>query len=223
MSAQQAIGAMASTTEPPCPDCAMLLVTDAQLTSGPIETTRGPATAPIWEFTLEGTAVKVTRVAIANPVVVAPDDGRLGTRAGRSTRRAARSTAASSPSRSSGTRSWGQGLRRGLHGRSRRVRPCGRGHRHAASPCRALRRGVLGGRGTAHGYGHDGRPARQPSRAGPAAGHPGPRRASPLVGPLTAAVTVDERHSSADDDQHRRHDEEWRDIGRNAPRVVVRP
>lgn len=74
MSAQQAIGAMASTTEPPCPDCAMLLVTDAQLTSGPIETTRGPATAPIWEFTLEGTAVKVTRVAIANPVVVAPDE-----------------------------------------------------------------------------------------------------------------------------------------------------
>jgi len=78
MSAQQAIGAMASTTEPPCPDCAMLLVTDAQLTSGPIETTRGPATAPIWEFTLEGTAVKVTRVAIANPVVVTPDDGGWG-------------------------------------------------------------------------------------------------------------------------------------------------
>ena len=39
---------------------------------------RGPATAPIWEFTLEGTAVKVTRVAIANPVVVAPDEGGWG-------------------------------------------------------------------------------------------------------------------------------------------------
>lgn len=78
MSAQQAIVAMESTTEAPCADCAMLLVTDAQLTSGPIETTRGPAAAPIWEFTVEGTAVKVTRVAIANPVVVAPDEGGWG-------------------------------------------------------------------------------------------------------------------------------------------------
>jgi hypothetical protein len=78
MSAQQAIVAMESTTEAPCADCAMLLVTDAQLTSGPIQTTRGPATAPIWEFTVEGTAVKVTRVAIANPVVVAPDEGGWG-------------------------------------------------------------------------------------------------------------------------------------------------
>ena len=78
MSAQQAIVAMESTTEAPCADCAMLLVTDAQLTSGPIQTTRGPATAPIWEFTVEGTAVKVTRIAIANPVVVAPDEGGWG-------------------------------------------------------------------------------------------------------------------------------------------------
>ena len=49
-------------------------MTDARLTSGPIQTTRGPATAPIWEFTVQGTAVKLTRVAIANPVVVAPDE-----------------------------------------------------------------------------------------------------------------------------------------------------
>lgn len=41
------------------------------LTSGPIQTTRGRATAPIWEFTVQGTAVKVTRVALADPVVVA--------------------------------------------------------------------------------------------------------------------------------------------------------
>ena len=78
MSAQQAIVAMESTTEAPCADCTMLLVTDAQLMSGPIQTTRGPATAPIWEFTVEGTAVKVTRIAIANPVVVAPDEGGWG-------------------------------------------------------------------------------------------------------------------------------------------------
>jgi hypothetical protein len=74
MSAQEAIVAIESTTEAPCSDCTMLLATAAELTSGPIQTSRGPATAPIWEFTLEGTAVKLTRVAIANPFVVVPDE-----------------------------------------------------------------------------------------------------------------------------------------------------
>ena len=74
LSAQAAIVAIESTTAAPCSDCAMLLVTEARLTSRPIQTTRGSATAPVWEFTLQGTAVKVTRVAIADPVVVAPDD-----------------------------------------------------------------------------------------------------------------------------------------------------
>jgi hypothetical protein len=71
---QDAIVAIESTTAAPCSDCAMLLVTAAELTSGPIQTSRGPATAPIWEFTVQGTAVKVTRVAIANPVVIAPHE-----------------------------------------------------------------------------------------------------------------------------------------------------
>jgi hypothetical protein len=74
LAAQDAIVAIESTTEAPCSDCTMLLVTAAELTSGPIQTSRGPATAPIWEFTVQGTDVKVTRVAIADPVVVAPDD-----------------------------------------------------------------------------------------------------------------------------------------------------
>lgn len=74
LGAQQAIVAIESTTAAPCSDCAMLLVTAARLASGPIQTSRGPATAPIWELTLQGTAVKLTRVAIANPVVVAPDE-----------------------------------------------------------------------------------------------------------------------------------------------------
>ena len=78
LSAQEALAAIGRTAAASCPDCTMLLVTDAVLTSGPIQTTRGPATAPIWEFTVQGTAVKVTRVAIANPVVVAPDDGGWG-------------------------------------------------------------------------------------------------------------------------------------------------
>ena len=74
LSAQDAIVAIETTTAAPCSDCTMLLVTAAKLTSGPIQTSRGPATAPIWEFTVQGTAVKITRVAIANPVVVAPDE-----------------------------------------------------------------------------------------------------------------------------------------------------
>src|SRR5450759_3549927 len=51
LSAQQAIVAIESTTSAPCSDCAMLLVTEARLTSAPLQTSRGPATAPVWEFT----------------------------------------------------------------------------------------------------------------------------------------------------------------------------
>ncbi len=78
LSAQDAVNAIQDTAAAPCSDCTMLLATAAELASGPIQTSRGPATAPIWVFTLEGTAVKVTRVAIANPVVVTPDDGGWG-------------------------------------------------------------------------------------------------------------------------------------------------
>ncbi len=75
LSAQDAIVAIESTTSEPCSDCEQLLVTEARLTSGPIQTTRGPATAPVWEFIVQGTDVKVTRVAIADPVIVAPGEG----------------------------------------------------------------------------------------------------------------------------------------------------
>ncbi|MGH2463988.1 MAG: hypothetical protein ACRDGI_00860 [Candidatus Limnocylindrales bacterium] len=78
LSAQDALVAIESTTEAPCSDCTVLLATAAELTSAPIQTSRGPATAPVWVFTLEGTTVKVTRVAIANPIVVTPDDGGWG-------------------------------------------------------------------------------------------------------------------------------------------------
>ena len=74
LAAQQAIVAIENTTAAPCHDCSPLLATAARLTFGPIQTTRGSASAPIWEFTLQGTAVRLTRVAIANPVVVAPDE-----------------------------------------------------------------------------------------------------------------------------------------------------
>jgi hypothetical protein len=71
LSQQEAIAAIGLHREG-CTDCTRLLATAARLTSGPIETTRGPATAPIWEFAIAGTAVKVTRVALANVVTVDP-------------------------------------------------------------------------------------------------------------------------------------------------------
>jgi hypothetical protein len=71
LSPREAIAAIGARPEP-CEDCTGLLATAARLTSGPIQTTRGPATGPIWEFTLVGTAVKVTRVALANAVSVDP-------------------------------------------------------------------------------------------------------------------------------------------------------
>jgi hypothetical protein len=71
-SAQQAVAAIRAGSPEPCSECSPLRITTARLANGPIETSRGPATAPVWEFTLQGTAVKVTRVAIADPITVKP-------------------------------------------------------------------------------------------------------------------------------------------------------
>jgi hypothetical protein len=71
MSAQDAIvaiGNAAQTTS--CDGCTDLTAIEATLVSGEIQTTRGRATAPIWSFTIQGTDVKVTRVAIANSLIV---------------------------------------------------------------------------------------------------------------------------------------------------------
>jgi hypothetical protein len=70
ISAQQALSELKADSVQPCPECVPLQITGARLTSGSVETSRGPADAPIWEFTVQGTAVRVTRVAIANRVTV---------------------------------------------------------------------------------------------------------------------------------------------------------
>ena len=70
MSAEQAVAAIKAGAPEPCGDCTPLRITDARLTTGPIETSRGSATGPVWEFTVEGTAVAVTRVAIADAIAV---------------------------------------------------------------------------------------------------------------------------------------------------------
>jgi hypothetical protein len=48
-----------------CPTCEALQVTAAKLSTVGIETSRGRATVPAWEFSLDGTAVHITRVAVA--------------------------------------------------------------------------------------------------------------------------------------------------------------
>jgi hypothetical protein len=69
ISAQQAVAAISAGTSEPCgDDCTPLRITDARLTTGPIETSRGSAIAPVWELSVEGTEVTVTRVAIADAI-----------------------------------------------------------------------------------------------------------------------------------------------------------
>ena len=72
LSADRALDAIARSAGSTCSDCRPLDVTAARLGSGSVQTARGPAIVPVWEFTIRGTNVKVTRVAVADPVVVIP-------------------------------------------------------------------------------------------------------------------------------------------------------
>ena len=72
LSAQEAFLAMLTGPAGPCPDCQPIQLTGAVPATASIETTRGPATVPVWSFTIDGSAVNVTRVAIADPVTVVP-------------------------------------------------------------------------------------------------------------------------------------------------------
>jgi hypothetical protein len=69
ISADEALNQVAAAAED-CGECVPLQVTGARLTTVRIQTTRGPATAPAWEFKLKGTAVRVTRVAVASSSTV---------------------------------------------------------------------------------------------------------------------------------------------------------
>jgi hypothetical protein len=72
LSADQALDEIVKSAGSTCADCRPLEITAARLTSGPVQTSRGPAMAPIWEFKVHGTNVMVTRVAVANRVSVVP-------------------------------------------------------------------------------------------------------------------------------------------------------
>jgi hypothetical protein len=72
ISARQALSEIRAGGEGDCPKCQPLQVIAAKLTKGNVPTSRGLASAPVWVFTLKGTAVQLTRTAIAGGVSVAP-------------------------------------------------------------------------------------------------------------------------------------------------------
>jgi len=65
VSAAEALAQIRADGAQPCPDCRPLVVTSATLVRQPTETSLGTADVPVWEFALEGSAVLVSRVALA--------------------------------------------------------------------------------------------------------------------------------------------------------------
>ena len=72
VSAAKAADAIRASPAAPCPDCEPLEITWARLTTADVATRRGPASVPAWEFGLQGTAVTLMRVAIADSHIVIP-------------------------------------------------------------------------------------------------------------------------------------------------------
>lgn len=70
ISAGEALEQLTAASSGNCPECIPLEVIGARLTTVRIRTTRGPATAPGWEYALKGTAVRLTRVAVADSAIV---------------------------------------------------------------------------------------------------------------------------------------------------------
>ncbi|SCG40073.1 hypothetical protein [Micromonospora inositola] len=70
VSADAALAQIQQTRPGECPDCVPLKVTGARLTTMTIATTRGMVTAPAWEYTLSGTAVRVARLAVDPSAIV---------------------------------------------------------------------------------------------------------------------------------------------------------
>lgn len=73
LSAAQALEQLVADVAKPCKaSCTPLEITDANLATGLTETSTGPAEVPTWVFTIKGTAVRVTRVAVDRSVTVTP-------------------------------------------------------------------------------------------------------------------------------------------------------
>jgi hypothetical protein len=72
MSASDTLAALVAAAGSPCAECTPLEVTDAQQATGLTDTSRGAANAPIWVYSIAGSSVKVTRVAVDESVTVNP-------------------------------------------------------------------------------------------------------------------------------------------------------
>ena len=72
LSAAATLEALVADADGACPECEPLRVTDATLATALVETSRGPAEAPTWVYTIAGTSVRVTRVAVDESVTVDP-------------------------------------------------------------------------------------------------------------------------------------------------------
>ena len=55
-----------------CGACEPLQVTEANLATGLVDTSRGTAEVPVWVYSLQGTSVRITRVAVDASVTVDP-------------------------------------------------------------------------------------------------------------------------------------------------------
>ena len=72
LSASAALAALADDGEAACRGCDPLVITDANLATGLVETSTGPAEVPMWVFGVRGSAVRVTRVAVDKGVTIDP-------------------------------------------------------------------------------------------------------------------------------------------------------
>jgi hypothetical protein len=72
LSAAAALEELIATGSGACPDCEPLRVTEATLATGLVETSRGPAEAPMWVYGIAGSSVRITRVAVDDSIVVQP-------------------------------------------------------------------------------------------------------------------------------------------------------
>ena len=83
LSARQALDALIDGATTDCADCEPIRITDANLATGLVETSTGPAEVPMWVFSVRGSAVRITRIAVDGSVTVDPppwaaDDPPLG-------------------------------------------------------------------------------------------------------------------------------------------------
>ncbi|MGW4293422.1 hypothetical protein ACWEH1_10255 [Micromonospora chersina] len=70
ISADEALAKLRAAGTGDCSGCAPLKLTGARLTMMTVKTARGPATAPAWEYTIDGTRVRLARVAVDSSAIV---------------------------------------------------------------------------------------------------------------------------------------------------------